>query len=205
MTSITSSPLAHQQGEISRAKWLKAQTHDVHDRLDASITSRDTFKSVQGYAGFLAMQYRFHRDIDALYHDPALQRLVPDLATRRRLPLIVQDMQDLGIAASGHVEPPLFSGQEPVDTARGLGWLYVAEGSNMGAALLRKEVARIGLSDTHGARHLASAPEGPAAYWRAFTQALDAARLDEAGDARLVDGAKAAFAHVQALAHACVG
>ncbi|WP_204320942.1 biliverdin-producing heme oxygenase, partial [Enterobacter hormaechei] len=53
------------------------------------------------------------------------------------------------------------------------------------------------LSDTHGARHLAPAPEGPAAHWRTFTAALDAVTLSDAEEAQVVAGAKAAFAQVQ--------
>ncbi|WP_448538289.1 biliverdin-producing heme oxygenase [Sphingobium yanoikuyae] len=69
----------------------------------------------------------------------------------------------------------------------------------MGAALLRKEVAKIGLSDSFGARHLAPAPEGPAAHWRAFTAALDAVEIAEADEPRTGQGANAAFLRVQTL------
>jgi len=70
----------------------------------------------------------------------------------------------------------------------------------MGAALLRKAVARLGLSDEFGARHLAPAAAGPAAHWRDFTAALDAAELDEAGEQRAVQGARDAFTRVERLA-----
>ncbi|MGE4341066.1 MAG: biliverdin-producing heme oxygenase, partial [Pigmentiphaga sp.] len=86
---------------------------------------------------------------------------------------------------------------DTTDIPTALGWLYVAEGSNMGAALLRKEVAKIGLLDDHGARHLAPAPTGPAPHWRAFTAALDSVTLDETEEGRVVNGAIAAFARVQ--------
>lgn len=75
----------------------------------------------------------------------------------------------------------------------------------MGAALLRKEAAKLGLSDQHGACHLAPPPAEPAAYWRTFTGALDAAVLTAKVEVRVVTGANAAFAHVQALANARLG
>jgi heme oxygenase (biliverdin-IX-beta and delta-forming) len=188
-----------QAEDTSRARRLRAATHDAHERLDGSITAVATFASVAGYARFATMQYLFHRDIDALYHDAALQALLPDLPGRRRTALIEQDLKDLGVTPPTG-EAPRFALGQPVDLATALGWLYVAEGSNLGASLLRKEVARIGLSDTHGARHLAPAAEGPAAHWRGFTAALDAAPLDAAGDDRAAEGARAAFARVQHLA-----
>lgn len=143
-----------QTTETSRALRLRAATHDLHEKLDGAITSAASFASVEGYARFLTMQYLFHRDIDALYHDAALQALLPGLPERRRLPLIERDLADLALPAPTG-QPPVFTHNTPIDLATALGWLYVAEGSNLGATLLRKDVARIGLSDTHGARHLA--------------------------------------------------
>ncbi len=175
---------------------LKTLTHATHDRLDKSIMTAASFASVEGYARFVAVQYLFHRDIDALYDDAGLQALLPGLAERRRLGLVATDLTDLG-AALPQGDAPAFAADAPVDLATALGWLYVAEGSNMGAALLRKEAAKLGLSDAHGARHLAPAPEGPAAHWRAFTAALDAVSLTDEEEARAVAGANAAFARVQ--------
>ncbi|MGE4430306.1 MAG: biliverdin-producing heme oxygenase [Sphingobium sp.] len=188
--------------ESSRAKRLKALTHATHDRLDKSIMAAASFASLEGYARFVQMQYRFHRDIDALYDDPRLQAALPGLAERRRLGLIAADLGDLGVPLPEEEGEPSFAPGAAIDMASALGWLYVAEGSNMGAALLRKEAAKLGLSDDHGARHLAPAPEGPAAHWRAFTAGLDAASLSPEEEERAVAGANAAFARVQAHADA---
>lgn len=189
----------------SRAKRLKALTRDTHEVLDNSIMAKASFESIEGYGRFVLVQYLFHREIDALYGDAALQALLPELPERRRLPLITADLDDLGRSLPQSAEPPVFGEGGEVDVAAALGWLYVAEGSNMGAALLRKEAAKMGLSDRHGARHLAPAPEGPAAHWRAFTAALDAVDLTTSEEARVVAGANAAFARVQALANAQLG
>lgn len=191
--------------EPSRAKRLKALTHETHDRLDTSIMAAASFASIAGYGRFLTVQYLFHRDIDALYDDAILQALLPGLTQRRRLPLIAADLTDLGLPLPEDDAPLAFPHGDTVDIPAALGWLYVAEGSNMGAALLRKEAAKIGLSDEHGARHLAPAPEGPAAHWRAFTAALDAADLAAEEEARAVTGANAAFSRVQALVDARIG
>ncbi|MBB4100406.1 biliverdin-producing heme oxygenase [Sphingomonas kyeonggiensis] len=176
---------------------LKASTHATHDRLDRSIMEAASFSSLDGYRRFLQVQRAFHSDIEAFYADPGLQALLPGLAERRRLPLIEADLADLG-EDMGQALP----GRPVPDPATALGWLYVAEGSNLGATLLRKEAARLGLSDAHGARHLAPAEEGPAAHWRHFKAGLDAAMLTDAEVERAVAGANAAFARVQALVDA---
>ncbi len=60
-----------------------------------------------------------------------------------------------------------------------MGWLYVVEGSNLGAAFLLKDAAKLGLGEEFGARHLAGAPEGRGLHWRTFTAALDEIELTE--------------------------
>lgn len=181
--------------EPSRAKRLKQVTHEVHEILDRSIMAAASFETLNGYIRFAEVQYRFHRDIAALYADPVLSALLPGLAERGRLALIEADLTDLGQPLPPTPSPAFVPGA--IDVPAALGWLYVAEGSNMGAALLRKAAAKLGLSDTHGARHLAPAPEGPAAHWRAFTAALDAVTLPDAEEERAAAGAKSAFAQVQ--------
>lgn len=184
---------------LSRSKRLKAATGEAHERLDRSIMSGQPFSSRERYRLFAQVQYGFHRDIDALYADPALDALLPDLACRRRLPLIEKDLADLDMPILAFDRPPAFTGETPVDLHAALGWLYVAEGSNLGAAFLLKEAARLGLSEDFGARHLAGAPEGRGLHWRTFTAALDAISLSEAEEARVVAGAHAAFHRVQRL------
>lgn len=190
--------------DLPRSKRLKALTHEVHDRLDKSIMEASSFDSLEGYGRFAGVQWTFHRDIDALYDDATLIALLPGLTERRRMALIATDLADLGRATPVVETAPVFPRDQPADAATALGWLYVAEGSNLGAALLRKEAAKLGLSDSHGARHLAPSGGGPAAHWRVFTAALDAAVLTPDEEARAVAGANAAFARVQALANAAL-
>lgn len=192
------SPMTTIDIDASRAKRLKEATNQTHDRLDNSIMAHKPFESRDRYGLFLKVQHQFHRDIDALYDNAVLDRLLPDLAGRRRFGLIVQDLADLGIAAPNARSVPEFNGAS-ADIPSALGWLYVAEGSNLGAAFLLKEAAKLGLNDGFGARHLASAPEGRGLHWKTFTAALDSVSLTRAEEERVIDGARAAFARVQGL------
>jgi heme oxygenase len=182
---------------LDRAKRLKAATNETHDRLDKSIIVQKPFESRDRYSLFVQVQYLFHREIDALYSNPILDAMLPDLSGRRRFTLIERDLADLGMASPEAEEPPVFATDANIPTA--LGWLYVAEGSNLGAAFLLKEAAKLGLSETFGARHLAAAPEGRGLHWKTFTAALDALQLAEPEERRVIDGARAAFARVQEL------
>lgn len=178
---------------------LKAATNATHERLDARIMASGAFSSREGYGQFVLVQHGFHRDIDALYSDAALDRLLPDLAGRRRLGQIEQDIADLGLTVPAVEGPAAFAASE-IDLPTALGWLYVAEGSNLGAAFLLVAVERLGLSQTFGARHLAPAPGGRGLHWRTFTAALDTIELSAEEEHRVVAGADAAFARVNALA-----
>ena len=187
--------------ESGRARRLKDATHETHDRLDKSIMAHRPFESQARYGLFLKVQHEFHREIEALYASPLLNRLLPDLAKGRRFGLIEQDLADIGTAAPSSNKTPTFANGAEVDVPTAFGWLYVAEGSNLGAAFLLKAAQKLGLSEAFGARHLAAAPEGRGLHWKTFTTALDAVVLTGPEDARVTAGAQAAFARVESLVH----
>lgn len=180
-----------------RAKRLKAATHEIHDNLDQRIMRTNLFASRALYGRFLLVQHAFHCDTDVLYTSASLAPALPDLAHRRRLTLIEQDLRDLGLPVPANIETPAFG--TDIDLPTAIGWLYVAEGSNLGAAFLLKGAGKLGLSETFGARHLAAAPEGRGLSWRKFTSAVDAVALTEAEEQRAISGATEAFARVRGL------
>jgi heme oxygenase len=185
--------------EKSRTKRLKTATNETHERLDKSIMMQNPFESRDRYGLFVKVQYLFHREIDSLYANPILDGMLPDLSGRRRFTLIERDLADLGMASPKADEAPVFATDADVDIPTALGWLYVAEGSNLGAAFLLKEAEKLGLSETLGARHLAAAPEGRGLHWRTFTVALDTLQMAGPEEKRVIDGARAAFMRVQKL------
>ncbi len=182
--------------EEKRTQRLKAATHAAHERLDKRIMQVNPFTDRESYGRFVTMQYLFHRDLDALFFNQELGALLPDLSGRRRLTFIEQDLADLGIAVPQSMCTPTFTKGDKVALGVCLGWLYVIEGSNLGAAFLLKYAAKLGLDETMGARHLAGAPEGRGLHWRTFTAALDSVKLSDGEERAVIDGADAAFARV---------
>lgn len=171
---------------------LKSATHAVHDALDKRIMSAEIFSSRENFAGFLRVQNRFHQDIAPLYASPELVGPIPELARRRRLAEIARDLSGLGqslpLAAAG--------GGPGRDTPlpEALGWLYVAEGSNLGGVVLfRLACEKPGLGQDFGARHLAAHPDGADSHWRHFTAALDAVDLSPPQVEEMVRAAEDAF------------
>jgi heme oxygenase len=181
--------------ELPRIKRLKAMTDVTHERLDARIMGAEPFASRERYALFLAVQHHFHADVDPLYNDAALNRLLPDLASRCRLDALCQDIVDVTGNTPGILAPTT----GPLSVPAALGWLYVAEGSNLGAAFLLKAAAGLGLSEEFGARHLAGHESGRGVHWRTFVAAFNDLDISHDDELDMVEGAKAAFRRVHAL------
>ncbi len=74
-----------------------------------------------------------------------------------------------------------------------LGWIFVSEGSKLGAAFLIKRAQAMGLSDSFGARHLGEPEGGRAEGWKQFTRTLDGLQLSPEQDAAAERAAVAAF------------
>lgn len=179
----------------SRCDRLTAATDELHEHLHTVVAAAEPFASRDRFGRWLTVQYRFQRGIEPLYRAPAIQGLLPDMPARSRLPAIKADLADL------EVPPPEGAAAVPgdQDLPEALGWLFVSEGSTLGAAVLLKHAQGLGLSDTFGARHLAAAPDGRAHHWKRFVAAVDAVALDHAEERRMQDAARAAFQHFATL------
>lgn len=186
--------------EPSRTKRLKAATRRAHQALDSFIMSAKPFETRENFGTFLKTQYLFHRDLDAFFFNHTLDGLLPDLHGRRRLDLIAQDLADLSLEIPGEESIRFKKDDAEFDLPEAMGWLYVVEGSNLGAAFLLKDAAKLGLDENFGARHLAGAPEGRGLHWRTFTAALDDIDLSDEEEARAIAGAEAAFVSVHEYA-----
>ena len=179
-----------------RAAHLRSATHAAHERLDRAIMLARPFDSIENYGRFLRVQYGFHRDVAPLYGAAELQDIIPGLSSLSRLKAVEADAADLGITLPEDSAMPAAAGL-PLPEA--LGWLYVIEGSNLGAAFLLKAAKKMGLEETHGARHLAEGQMGRAVAWRMFKEGLETPQLSAEEEARAVAGACAAFERVRSL------
>ena len=74
-----------------------------------------------------------------------------------------------------------------------LGWLFVSEGSKLGAAFLIKRAVGLGLSESFGARHLGEPAGGRAEGWKNFVRTLDGLAFSAEEEAAVDKGAIDAF------------
>lgn len=174
---------------LALSQRLKHETAVQHERMHALMERADPMASRESYARFVAAQYLFQRDVERLFQDASVRAAVPDLAVRGRQEASLQDLRDLGAPL-----PLEDIATRDVGMPQGLGWLYVSEGSTLGAAFLYKEAqARLGLSADFGARNLAAYPEGRAVAWRRFVAALDSEDVGRDAHDAVVAGAHAAY------------
>ncbi|WP_175651114.1 biliverdin-producing heme oxygenase [Pseudomonas sp. Marseille-P9899] len=182
-----------------RSQRLNQVTHAPHAELDALVKSHAPFETRENFARFVVAQYLFQNELKALYTDPKLIAIFPDLAERCRADAARLDLADLDTAV-----PADFPGElQNPSLGAALAWLFVSEGSKLGAAFLIKRAAALELSDSFGARHLGEPAGGRAEGWKSFTRTLDSLELSPEEDAAAEQGAVAAFERfTQLLKHA---
>ncbi|MCF3194216.1 biliverdin-producing heme oxygenase [Pseudomonas bubulae] len=171
-----------------RSQRLNQITNEPHQKLDALVKAHKPFDEVANFARFVVAQYLFQSELKALYTDPALKQIVPDLPERCRAEQAKADLADLNT----EVPAPVAGAVNSPSKAEALGWIFVSEGSKLGAAFLIKRAVGLGLSDTFGARHLGEPAGGRAEGWKSFIKTLDGLELT-AEEADLDKGAVAAF------------
>jgi len=172
-----------------RSQRLNQITHEPHSKLDALVKAHAPFETPANFSRFVVAQYLFQSELVALYNDPELVALVGDLPARCRAEAAKADLADLDTevpaAVAGAVNNP--------SKAEALGWLFVSEGSKLGAAFLIKRAVGLGLSETFGARHLGEPAGGRAQGWKTFVKTLDELELSADEEAELDKGAIDAF------------
>lgn len=185
--ALINEPNAQQQ--LSLAMRLKLQTADEHERMHKLMAQADVFSSLEKYALFTLSQYYFQLEIEHLFQQDQVASYITDIDIRGRSAQALLDLQDLGIQPRGQTLESL-----NVTFPAALGWIYVSEGSTLGAAFLFKQAQQhLGLSAEKGARNLAAYPEGRAKVWKRFVQALDQARLSPSQKDEVIQGALDAF------------
>lgn len=172
-----------------RSKRLTLATRETHDTLGEKVMGRDPFGSLTNYTHFATAQYLFLTELAALHIDPRLTQHIPNLPERCRAEQITADLIDLGV----ELPAPVTGAIKNLSKAQALGWVFVSEGSKLGAGVLIKQARLLGLSETHGARHMGEPAEGRGRNWKSFIEMLDAVELTPEEDTELEQAANAAF------------
>ncbi|MDT6921023.1 biliverdin-producing heme oxygenase [Pseudomonas atacamensis] len=172
-----------------RSQRLNQITHEPHSKLDALVKAHAPFETCASLARFVVAQYLFQAELVELYNDAELTAIVPDLPARCRAEAARADLADLDT----EVPAPVAGALKNPSKARALGWIFVSEGSKLGAAFLIKRAVALELSESFGARHLAEPQGGRAEGWKSFVRTLDALPFTAEEEAEVEQGALDAF------------
>lgn len=186
---------AETSSESTFALYLKENSRATHDSVDNLVMSVKPFDNRENYIKFLQLQSVFHKVVDDIYKNPELNEKIPDLAELARYDTVLVDLQDLGAA------PKVWQTEIPKPTgAEALGWLYCAEGSNVGAAFLYKDAQNnLGFNADFAARHLAPHADGRGRHWREFVAHLNNLNVPPEDQEKALQGALDAFAFYKVL------
>ena len=172
-----------------RSQRLNQITHEPHGKLDALVKTHAPFATQANFARFVVAQYLFQSELVVLYNDAELTAIVPDLPDRCRAEAARADLDDL----EAEVPEPVAGAVKNPTKAEALGWLFVSEGSKLGAAFLIKRAVGLGLSETFGARHLGEPADGRAEGWKSFVKTLDGLAFTAQEEAEVEKAAVDAF------------
>ena len=172
-----------------RSQRLNQITHEPHSKLDALVKAHAPFETRASFARFVVAQYLFQSELVDLYNNAELTAIVPDLPARCRAAAAKADLADLDT----EVPAPVAGAVKNPGKARALGWLFVSEGSKLGAAFLIKRAVALELSETFGARHLGEPEGGRAEGWKSFVRTLDSLQFTAEEEAEVEQGALDAF------------
>ncbi|MEX5687457.1 biliverdin-producing heme oxygenase [Pseudomonas silesiensis] len=172
-----------------RSQRLNQITNEPHTRLDALVKAHAPFETQANFARFVVAQFLFQSELVSLYNNAELTAIVPDLPARCRAEAAKADLADLDT----EVPAPVAGAVKNPTKAEALGWLFVSEGSKLGAAFLIKRAVGLGLSDTFGARHLGEPAGGRAEGWKSFVKTLDGLAFTAQEEAEVEQAAVDAF------------
>ena len=156
-----------------RSQRLNQITHAPHTELDALVKAHAPFDSRENFARFVVAQYLFQSELKALYNDPQLIAIVPDLAERCRAEQARLDLADLDTEVPGAVPGAV---QNP-SLGEAMGWIFGGRAEGW------KQFTRILDGLALSAEEEAAAERGAVAAFDRFTELLKHAY---AADAALV-------------------
>lgn len=173
------SEIASLDGEASAiagpAVRLRKATQRAHQRLERRVDVKKRFASPLAYKEYLGLMFGFCAGVEQQLNGEFFGAALSDYESRRKLPLLTQDLAHQGVASAALHLVPLCPGL-PVcaDVATAFGCLYVVEGATLGGRTLLPLVeSRLGYTASAGAQYLASYGEHTTERWQQFTVAID--------------------------------
>jgi heme oxygenase (biliverdin-IX-beta and delta-forming) len=159
------------------ARLLKQRTSILHVRVEKRLELMDPGLSAIRLRQIIERFYGFWRPVErgidlwALNHRDSASRI--DWYRRRRSDIFAADLIALGKPLPDHNSiPQAHTTFEHLEYAQVLGWLYVAEGSTLGGAMIQRHLVSLPEVAALGLRSFMPYEEGPAGMWKKYRAGL---------------------------------
>ncbi|WP_165422790.1 biliverdin-producing heme oxygenase [Ktedonosporobacter rubrisoli] len=162
---------------------LDAATHSLHDSLDGNsqhmfsekMTLQDYRKLLERFYGFYLP---FEQRYDAIEQMPSWQEVGLDLAQRKRLPLLEEDLRALGATEEEISHLAQFEGSKELFSSlpQIIGSLYAIEGSTQGELMMAPMLGQVLHIDVeHGVTYFNGyGPTQTGVMWNEFQDKINA-------------------------------
>lgn len=173
---VVSDPAVHEADDRSVQGWLRTQTAGAHVAAEAAVMRALVPLSEARYGAYLRALLALYTPLEArLWSDRTLCELIPDAAARRKVPWLIDDLDELGLEVDAS---PRSTGMVLRDPLELLGAAYVLEGATLGGSVLLARLRSAGVfaqGGERGTRFLSGYGPQTAAMWRAFRANLQRA------------------------------
>jgi heme oxygenase len=161
---------------------LKESIQPYHKRLESKV---DWFKPGFSQADYLELLQRFWTYYSPLEQKlsqiPELKLWLPDFGQRAKLPLLAQDLQNLGLTADTLSQMPLCAELPQLNEPEAaLGCLYVIEGSTLGGQVISSHLKQtFAIGKTNGAAFFTGYGDATGTMWQTFKEAINQAEVNQ--------------------------
>jgi heme oxygenase len=170
---------------------LKSSTDREHREIEALIDPMKNFDSLNSYKVHILKTWTIYQPLEADLATLDWSAVGIDFASRRKTPLLEEDMRFLGIPYSQKKQSKHALDRTNFDFA--LGCLYTLEGATLGGQVISRHLANLGIGPDNGGRFFDGYAAKTGEMWKSFqTKATDYC-VTEHQIAEAVNGAKSTF------------
>lgn len=176
---------------------LRAATAEKHKAAEAVSFSGKIMSgtlSCNEYTVLVKGNYIVHRLLEE-----KLRGVIPahhpiDLPAREKLPLLIRDLEDLGIDHE-KLDIEFAAAYLPAITSlpAAVGCLYVLEGSTLGGNVIYKALKKSPATSSFPMNYYCCYGAQTGAMWKAFTDQINAMQISEHDEAEIITNAKQTF------------
>jgi heme oxygenase len=170
---------------------LKASTEREHREIEAMIAPVVSFQSMDVYKEHILKSWIFYRSIEADLTSLPWPIIGLDFDSRRKIPLLEQDLRVLGVESR-----PEENNQQPsesLDLDFAIGCLYVVEGATLGGQVISRLLSNSGIGPATGGRFYHGYGAKTAEMWKSFRAMAEHHCLTDIQIDRAINGAKLTF------------